>query len=122
VTTDFREPGNTDSLLADVTRMEEPAITQLGSDTRKMCEKNGLLPYIPQIDRIIRATHRGIEAITLDRTERFVDGDYEKLCFVIRLKGKTTEIAAARKKLRAIVYNSIPRDKRQLLRFTYYII
>ena len=94
----------------------------LDAETIDMCQRNGLLPYIPQIKKIIRATQRGIEAIAIERTERFGDGEHEMLCFTIRRKGKTTEVAAARKKLRTTIYDSIPRDKRQFLRFTYHII
>ena len=103
------------------TELDIPIILPLDEETRNMCIRNGLLPYIQRVDDEIIRVYKNVIAIK----HRVLDyGDIpkeERLRFEIHLTGEPEEILKDEKKFHTFLFNQIPEEKQHFFSLTYRI-
>lgn len=103
-------------LLTGAVTVEDIPMDQ---EVMDMCERKGLLPYIPSIRDMIHNTYRGVNYIKLERVQDPEAPEYEKLCFEIYVTSEPHQVLDDEDAFYDAFFSEIPQDKRDSFVFIY---
>lgn len=92
---------------------------KLDAETMDMCQRNGLLPYIELLDRMIRGIYHNVRDIKHRILVLPSSSKNERLRFEIHLSGKPAQILADERKFHEIFFEQIPEEKQDFFSVTY---
>lgn len=93
--------------------MLETITGKMDLETIHMCERKGLLPYIPLIRDMIHDTYRGVNYIKLERVHDPEAPEYEELCFEIHLTSEPDQVLDDEDAFYDAFFSKIPQDKQE---------